>query len=172
MSGAVIPLLRDPKKLDGLERSQLIDVAKHYVDMRNEWLRRQIIDHNRIDLLATEVLGYEVQPFHFRMMQWQFLHPESMQLVFRGAGKSTICTITKAIHLLIKNPNLRILIASKSQQNAEGFLKEIKGHFEGNEKLAELFGQYYDPHKVGKWDTREIEVAPRTENHKEASMLL
>jgi len=158
------------KKLDKLEKSELIDQCRHYNDMKNELLRRQIIDNNRIDLLATEVLGYQVQPFHFRMMQWQFLHPDSMQWVFRGAGKSTTCTITKIVHLLIKNPNLRILIASKSQMNAEGFLKEIKGHFEGNEKLVELFGEYYDPQKVGKWDTREIEVAPRTQNHKEASV--
>lgn len=170
-SASVIPLIsRDPKTLDKLERTQLIDVAKHYHEMKREWLRREIIDNNRIDLLATEILGYQVQPFHFRMMQWQFLHPESMQWVFRGAGKSTTCTITKSIHYLIKDPNLRILIASKSQQNAEGFLKEIKGHLEGNSKLIELFGEYYDPQRVGKWDTREIEVAPRTKNHKEASI--
>jgi predicted phage terminase large subunit-like protein len=161
---------RDPAKLDTLEKSQLIQLIRNHNNIKNEWLRRAILDHNRIDLLATEVLGYQVQPFHLKMMQWQFLHPESMQLVFRGAGKSTTCTITKAVHLLLKNPNLRILIASKSQQNAEGFLKEIKGHFEGNEKLTELFGEYYDSRKVVKWDTREIEVALRTENHKEASI--
>jgi predicted phage terminase large subunit-like protein len=72
--------------------------------------------------------------------------------------------------LLLKNPNLRILIASKTAQNAEGFLKEIKAHFESNAALIEIFGAYYDPRKVNKWDNREIEVLPRTSTAKEASV--
>jgi len=62
------------------------------------------------------------------------------------------------------------MIASKTAPNAEGFLKEIKGHFESNELLAEIFGEYYDPRLVNKWDNKEIEVLPRTSNAKEASV--
>jgi phage terminase large subunit-like protein len=171
MSGSVIPLIKgNPKVLATAERSELLGILDHYKSMSNEWLKRQIIRHDRIDILATVVLGYEVKPFHLAMMQYQYRHPTSLQLVFRGAGKSTICTITKSIHYLLKNPNLRILIASKTSGNAEGFLKEIKAHFEGNEKLIEVFGEYFDPNKVGKWDNREIEVLPRTRHSKEASI--
>jgi len=158
------------KALDEAERSELVGYYDHYRAIKNEWLKRQIIDNNRIDLLATEVLGYQVLPFHLSMMQFQFEHPNSLQLAFRGAGKSTVCTIAKTIHYLLKNPNLRILIASKTSQNAEGFLKEIKAHFESNDKLKEIFGQYYDPRKSTKWDNREIEVLPRTSRAKEASV--
>lgn len=157
-------------KLDAAERSQLIDYFQQYKRMGSEWIRRQIIDNNRIDILATYVMGFQVKPFHLAMMRYQFLHPDNLQLVFRGAGKSTTCTVTKTIHLLLKNPNLRILIASKTSNNAEAFLKEIKGHFENNQKLIEIFGVYYDPQRVGKWDTREIEVLPRTVHTKEASI--
>lgn len=157
-------------KLDAAERSQLIDYFEQYKKMGNEWIRRQIIVHNRIDILATYVLGLQLKPFHLAMMRFQFQHPDNLQLVFRGAGKTTTCTVTKAIHLLVKNPNLRILLASKTSNNAEAFLKEIKGHFEGNQKLIDIFGGYYDPHKVTKWDTREIEVLPRTIHTKEASI--
>jgi phage terminase large subunit-like protein len=138
--------------------------------MGNEWLRRQIIRNNRIDILATVVLGFQLRPFHVAMLKFQFAHPDSLQLAFRGGGKTTSCTITKTIHLLLKNPNLRILLASKTAQNAEGFLKEVKGHFESNELLAEIFGEYYDPRKVTKWDSREIEVLPRKRQAKEASV--
>ena len=151
-------------------RPQLIDYHQHCVEVTNEWIRRAVIDRNRIDILATEVLGYEVMPFHLRMMQYQFLHPDNLQLAFRGAGKSTTCTVTKAIHLLLKNPNLRILIASKSLQNAEAFLKSIKKQFESNERLAEIFGPYYDSRKTKKWDNKEIEVLPRNSKEKEASI--
>lgn len=75
---------------------------------------------------------------------------------------STTCTVTRAIFLLLKDPLLRILIASKTAQNAEGFLTEIKNHFENNELLQEIFGAYYDPRKCPKWDNREIIVLPRT----------
>lgn len=104
------------------------------------------------------------------MMRWQFAHPDNLQLCFRGAGKSTTCTVTKGIHLLLKDPNLRILIASKTTGNSQGFLKEIKGHFETNVLLAEIFGPYYDAAKVTKWDDTEIEVLPRTKRSKEASI--
>lgn len=158
------------KAIERAERSELVSLYDHYVSMGNEWMRRQILRNNRIDILAGAVLGFEVRPFHLQMMRYQFLHPENMQLVFRGAGKSTVCTITKTIHLLLKNPNLRILIASKTIQAAEAFLKEIKTHFEDNTRLIELFGPYYDPRKVAKWDSKEIEVLPRTKVAKEASV--
>jgi phage terminase large subunit-like protein len=166
-----MPILRDnPKALEEAERSQLLDYYQHYRSMGNEWVRRQVLKNDRTDILATYVLGYQVKPFHLAMMRYQFQHPDSLQLVFRGAGKSTVCTITKVIHLLLKNPNMRILLASKTINNAEAFLKEIKSHFESNQKLAEIFGRYYDPQRVTKWDTREIEVLPRTIYTKEASV--
>lgn len=172
MSGAtVIPLLKGNSKiLETAERSQLVDIYGHYKTMSNEWLKRRIIHNNRIDILAAVILGYQVEPFHIALFQWQFLHSENLQLAFRGAGKSTVCTITKNIHLLLKNPNLRILLASKTSGHAESMLKETKSHFESNDRLAEVFGEYYDPRRVGKWDNTEIEVLPRTSKAKEASI--
>jgi len=171
MSSSVFPILQgSPKAIEEADRGQLLDLARHYRAMGNEWLRRMIIDHNRIDILATAVLDYQIEPFHLALLRYQFIHPDNLQLVFRGAGKSTVCTITKSLHLLAKDPNIRILIASKTSAQSEAFLKEIKGHLEGNERFAELFGEYYDPHKVGKWDNREIEVAPRTKYSKESTI--
>lgn len=158
------------KAIERAERSELVSLHDHYVSMGNEWLRRQILQNNRTDILATAVLGYQCMPFHLAMMRYQFLHPDTLQLVFRGAGKSTLCTITKAIHYLLKDPNLRILLPSKTSTASEAFLKEIKAHFEENDKLIELFGPYYDPRKVSKWDAGEIEVLPRTSTAKEGSI--
>ena len=170
-TATIIPLLRgNSKALEEAERSQLVDYYAHYKAMSNEWLKRQIIEHNRIDILMTGILGYQIQPFHLAMLRWQFVHPDNLQLAFRGAGKSTACTVSKSIHLLLKNPNLRILIASKTAGQAEAFLKEIKAHFESNDRLAEIFGEYYDPRKVNKWDNSEIEVLPRTIIAKEGSI--
>jgi predicted phage terminase large subunit-like protein len=167
---AVVALQTDPKRIAHAERSELIQVLNYQRRLGNEQIKRMVLEQRRIDILATQVLGYEVKPFHLAMMQFQFLHPHNLQLVFRGAGKSTVCTVVKAIHLLLCDPNLRILIASKTVSNAEAFLKEIKSHLEGNVRLAEIFGPTYDPHVVPKWDSREIEILGRTKPHKEASI--
>lgn len=156
--------------LHSCSKEELINLYDQYKHMSNDLLRRAIIDYDRIDLLATQILGYQVQPLHFAIQRFQFEHPKSLQLVFRGAGKSTTGTITKTIHLLLKNPNLRICLASKTAGNAEGFLKEIKAHFENNKKLEEIFGPYFDPRRVTKWDSKEIEVLPRSVHTKESSV--
>lgn len=159
-----------PERVATAERSELARLYAHNRALYNEQVRRLVLGQRRIDVLASEVLGYEVLPFHLSMLRYQFAHPRNLQLVFRGAGKSTLCTVTKAIHLLLLDPNLRILISSKTITNAEGFLKEIRGHFEGNAKLAEIFGTQYDSRKVSKWDTREIEILPKSKVTKEASI--
>jgi predicted phage terminase large subunit-like protein len=155
---------------DKAERSQIVDYYNKHKVVTNEWIRRQVLFNNRIDLLATLVLGYELRPFHLSMMHFQFEHPDNLQLVYRGSGKSTICTVTKSIHLLLKDPEFRILISSKTITNAKGFLKEIKGHFEENEKLTEIFGPQYDSRLCRKWDDTEIEILPKQKRTKEASI--
>lgn len=156
--------------LHSCNKEELINLYDQYKKMSNDLLRRAIVDYNRIDLLANQILGYQIVPMHLAIQKFQFEHLKSLQLVFRGAGKSTTGTITKAIHLLLKNPNLRICLASKTAGNAEGFLKEIKAHFENNQKLEEIFGPYFDPRRVTKWDSKEIEVLPRTIHTKESSI--
>ncbi len=143
---------------------------KNLDSLKKEQIKRQILVYNRVDILAEQVLGYTVKPFHLAMLRYQFVHRDNLQLAFRGAGKSTICTVTRAIFHILKNPNIRIMIASKTAPNAEGFLKEIKGHFESNDNLMEIFGEYYDPRLVNKWDNKEIEVLPKTSNTKEATI--
>lgn len=123
-----------------------------------------------MDVLATRVLGYEVKPLHLALLIHQMQHAESLSLAFRGAGKSTVCTIAFAVYLLCLNRNIRILLASKSLANAQGFLKEIKGHLEANVTLIETFGPFFDARKVEKWDNTEIEVLGRTKRRKEASI--
>jgi predicted phage terminase large subunit-like protein len=165
-----IPIIGRPKNIKKAEKSQLAEIYSYYKNMGDEWIKRQVLEYNRIDILTVAVLNYELKPFHLRMQRFQFMYADTLQLAFRGSGKTTVCTITKAIHLLLKNPNLRILLASKTTGRAEDFLREIKGHFESNDKLTEIFGPYYDKRKVDKWDTNEINVLPRTSRAKEASI--
>jgi predicted phage terminase large subunit-like protein len=150
--------LVDPKNVNELECSELDALygmqRKIYLDQ----LKDLIINHQRIDLLVTEVLKFELKPFHLQMLQFQIIHPNNLQLVFRGAGKSTMCTVAKAIWYMCAWPDVRIVIASKTIGQSQARLKEIKSILENNELLIEIFGEFYNK-KI--WNAREIEIAQR-----------
>lgn len=140
---------------------------KYLYDLKLQWLRHMIIDLKRTDILAREILGYYVAPrLHMKMIKWLWTHDEALILCFRGAGKTTICTIAMAIHQIILNRNIRILIASKSGLNAQKMLKDIKGHLANNQLLIDCFGPF-----VGSlWNEDAIEVAGRTVQHMEPTI--
>lgn len=133
-----------------------------------ELLRRSILEDERLDFLATEILSYEIRPFHGEMLKFQAKAKKGcLQLAPRGYGKSTILNITRALFEVLRNPDIRILIASNTQLQAEVFLREIKFHLQHNPRFQEHFGAFYSDEK---WDSREICVAPRTISAKEATI--
>lgn len=79
---------------------------------------------------------------------------------------STICNYTKIIFEILCDPNIRIGLISNTQKQAEGFLKEVKNHLEGNARLIEIFGRQVGP----KWDTKEIVVQSKTSKHKDSTV--
>ena len=151
-----------------IDEKTLIEQTQGALNEYAAILRQKIMEEDRIDILAEEVLGYNLEQHHEDILasQQQPVDGKQMTLAFRGAGKSTVGSITRVIFLLLKNPNIRILIASNTQIQAEIFLREIKNHFEANDKLKSIFGDYVGP----KWDSREIIIKPRTKHHKESSV--
>lgn len=152
---------------ESLTRDELIGRLQEARDQRNEWLRRQILDNQRLDILAEVVLGYDLQPFHVEMLRFTLKHPHSLQLAFRGAGKSTSVEIVKIIWDILKDRNVRILITSKTAGFATAILREVKQHFEENATLREIFG---DLVSEDKWDVGEIQVKGRNKPMKESTV--
>jgi len=150
------------------EFSNLPDALTNLRALKREILRREVLDNGRIDVLATRILNYELRPFHQDLLAFQSAAKDArLQLAPRGYGKSTILTIARAIFEILRNPNIRILIASNTQLQAEVFLREITSHLALNERLISTFGRFEGDHK---WDTREIIVAPRTSPAKESTI--
>lgn len=149
-----------------MDREKAIAELAKLAEVRNEWLRRQILVNNRLDILAKEILGYEVKPFHVKMQRHIMAHKESLHLVFRGAGKTTTLTVCKAILRILQNPNVRILIASKTSKFSSDILQEIKMHFAENPKLREVFGDFVGDN----WNQGEITVKGRTKPGKEPTV--
>ena len=131
------------------------------------WIRRSVLDGDRIDILAQEVLGYDVLPFHLSMMKFQMENDNSLQLAFRGSGKTTTLTVCRAIHHILKNRDVRILLCSKTAGLAQNILREIKNHLSENADLIRIFGAFVSEDK---WDTTEIIVKGRTNVAKEGTV--
>ena len=150
-----------------IDRDSLIRQVEAERDKNDAWIRRQVLVNRRIDVLAKEVLGYEIQPFHLAMQKHFLEDDQSLTLVFRGAGKTTVLTVVGTILFLVENPNVRICIASKTESFAKGILSEIKQHLEGNEKFRRIFGDL-----VGeKWDETRIVISTRAKADKTPSVM-
>lgn len=93
----------------------------------------------------------------------------------RGTLKSSIVTIGFSIQTLLNNPNARILIDSETHSKAKAFLAEIKGHFEQNEKLRQIFYHLYncypdDRKRDDLWSDSQLNIAARAIRKKEPSI--
>lgn len=150
----------------GIDRDAVLAELAKVTEVRHEWIRRQVLQNNRIDILAKEVLGYEVRPFHVKMQRHLMSHKESLHLVFRGAGKTTTLSVCKVILRILQDRNTRILIASKTAGFAADILREIKSQFQDNQTLRAIFGEYVGDN----WNEGEITVAGRTKPAKEPTV--
>lgn len=87
-------------------------------------------------------------------------------LLPRGSLKTTIATVAYSVQEIVKNPDIRILLASETLGQSIHYLREIKGHFE-SEKFKVEMGDYVP--KTG-WTDSEITVSLRKVNKKEATI--
>lgn len=152
-------IIIDPltKKPYVAEKSELLTLCGQNRRMYIEALKRIIIEQNRIDLFVTMILGLDLQPFHWHLLKFQMMNPNNLQLVFRGAGKSTIATEGTMTYNIVKYPDVRQVVLSKTLAQAQSRLKMVKLHLE-NPLLCEMFGEHYN-HNL--WNQREIQSALR-----------
>lgn len=158
------------KRIRSSDRTGLVSVLEEIRDAKRNFLRNAIVKQRRTDLLARDVLGYDVEPLHLAILRHNARNVDSLTMAFRGSGKTTVGTVVECVAALAANRDLRILISSKTKGNAESMLKEIKGHLENNQELIELFGPFFDNRKTTKWDNTEIDVLGRKKVTKEASI--
>lgn len=124
--------------------------------------------------LAKGVLGYrDVNPYtHGPMCRFMEdrTYNRRMGLAPRGHLKSTLWTITDSIGISLEDPDeARILILNEIEDNAVGFLREIKGHWENGDLLRELFPELVPPRIAGAgsmWSQTKA-CLPRKTNYKE-----
>jgi hypothetical protein len=93
-------------------------------------------------------------------------NPRKIICVPRGTMKSTIASIVYPIWLLIRNPDLRILIDSEIYSNSITYLRAIRMHLE-SEAMVSLFGNFRTD---SVWREDSMLIAQRKKNLKEPSI--
>jgi len=93
---------------------------------------------------------------------------KTLTLMPRNSFKSSVITVGHSLFSLVRDANERILIASETQKNATKYVKEIKGHIEGNHKFRALFGDWVNQHDT--WRDFEFTINKRTRVYKECSI--
>lgn len=131
-----------------------------------ELLRRQF----RSSLYATtkHLLGYKDVNWRTHGDVFRALEASTRRKLIvmpRGTFKSSICSVAFPIWLLLRDPDLRILIDSELYTNSKNFLREISGHLLGGD-VASLFGEF----RGSTWNEGEILIAQRKRVVKEASL--
>lgn len=122
-------------------------------------------------VFCRETLGYtamEMEPHQAMCDALTLGGNRQLQLWPRGHFKSTVFTVAYSIWRLVREPNLRILIANARLDNSKAFLREIKSHFERNDKLRAIAGHQVT--KDSKWTETEIIIKGRRKNLKEPSI--
>lgn len=117
-------------------------------------------------LEMMRLLGNDVAPVHVRMAE-AAAHERSIVLAPRGFGKSTLLSVVRPMCEITRNPDTRILLASNTQPQAEGFLREIRGYFEQSPEFRARYGDLSGP----KWTGREFIVRTRKRIAKEPTVM-
>ncbi len=118
----------------------------------------------------TDLLGYsDIAEIPHREGMAFLLAPGNFKLILwpRGSFKSTIVTQGYSLWRLVRDPNLRVLIDSRTIDRSKFFLSEIKQQLERNDRFKELFGDWKN---IPGWSEHEIILPHRTIPHREPSI--
>lgn len=93
-------------------------------------------------LVCKYITKRSVQDLHKSIISNISSSKSTLDLAPRGFGKSTVGDVDYCITKILRDPNIRIMIGSKTQTQAEAFLKEVRTHFEQNAELLRIFGDW------------------------------
>ncbi len=98
---------------------------------------------------------------------------DNLLLVSRGTLKTTIHSIAHSIQWILNYPDVRILIATSTDEKAQMIVREMKSHFQFNPRFRFLYPEYCpDAKKVSDWgSSTEFTVPNRVRRPKEPTVM-
>jgi len=103
-------------------------------------------------LFLREVLEVDLQDFHIEWLRFVQNNRFTVIMAPRGSGKSTVLTVGYTLWRTLTNRNLRVLIVSNTQRQAEIFLRQIRSYIE-----SPLIMDIYGDIRGNTWTTNELD---------------
>ena len=121
-----------------------------------------------LNFLCTQMLGYKDWDTCHDEVEVFLAKPASKKalLMPRGHLKTSNVTIAKCIQYILRNPNIRVLIANQVWDISRKMLSEIKGHLEMS-NLPKLFSEF----RSEQWNQDAITIRQRNHAFKEPTIL-
>lgn len=145
-----------------VQEAVYLDTKRELAKLLKEKERR--LGMTDLHYMCTNILGYKdltiKEGFHGELCS-HLQNPKSkfkLTLTPRGSLKSSVGIIGQSIQDIVKNPNVRILLASEKFKLATMLLAELKGHLEKNKKFISLYGDLVSD---ATWTQSEIIVKTR-----------
>lgn len=149
-----------------LRRDALIESIIQLDESQIEYIKRLIIEENRLDVLM-KLVDYRAPAHQMALNEFFEGRKYGIALAPRGSGKSTSCNICYSVMKALQNRDIRILIASRTYSQAQSFLYEIKSILI-HENIRNIFGDL----KGEKWDEAEADIAGRKKASKERTFTI
>jgi predicted phage terminase large subunit-like protein len=122
---------------------------------------------NDLKFLCEHFLGYTLWDKVHDDVEKMLKKPSRRKAILlpRDHSKSTFVTIAWTIQNLLRNPNLRVMLANGVWDMARKFLMEIKGQME-NSQLKYIYGDFVS----ARWNADDVIIKQRTRPYKEPSI--
>lgn len=118
------------------------------------------------ELFLLRYFGHKLEglkDFHMRLIVTALTETRGLILYPAGHGKTTLVSTVLPIFVLCRDPNERIAIIAKNEQDAKGIMRSIHAELLGNDELIRDFGPFYDPlDQKRAWTLERIDIATRT----------
>jgi predicted phage terminase large subunit-like protein len=161
---------RTPDELLAFVKSHLDEMSD---DEASALIRHALREKCLTDLyfLNTQFLGFTecYEPFHRPVCEFiQAPGRRKLILLPRDHFKTSIGTVGYSVQCILRDPDVRILVANATEELAADIVGNVQYHFKHNDKLLELFPEFRLP------DTKSAKgkftVPNRTRHWREATM--
>lgn len=155
------PLRTEAPQHRFLDAERILD----HIDSDDEYF--DIIRHQP-EVFAALYFDYEIKPYQAQMMHWAREHARSLIRVPAQHGKSSLMVKVYPIWEIVCNPNVRIIVVTKTEKDAFSYSEIIRNKLaDPSDLLVEHFGPFKGK---GVWTNNQFNIAGRQIQDPHATM--
>ena len=157
------PLIRCSQGLEGI-RKQCADLIACQ-DWHKQHAGKRLLARYDLRFLCRDFIGNQYwDDCHDKLQEFFDINEEAKRkliLLPRGHMKSNIITVGGSIQQILRNPDIRILIANAIWDNSRGFVRQIAQYLDNGTELKAFFGDFKPTTRGTTWSKDSITIQQR-----------